>query len=128
MIPPPRRSSGHDHAEAPVKTSSNHRPWRIPGLRRLRDGVLSRRWAAFLVLGLAFFAFGVGTLNLFMLLRVNAELIAEHGWQAAMDGGLQQLGELLLTGYASMAAYLVAKVCEDSLVRQFGGTPETTRS
>jgi hypothetical protein len=38
-----------------------------------------------------------------------------------MDGGLRQLAELLLTGYASMAAYLVAKVCEESLVRQLGG-------
>lgn len=88
---------------------------------KLRTAVLSRRWASFLVLGLAFFAFGVGTLNLFMLLRANAELIAEHGWQAAMDGGLRQLVELLLTGYASMAAYLVAKVCEENLVRRIGG-------
>ena len=35
-----------------------------------------------------------------------------------MDGGLRQLLELLLTGYASVAAYLVLKVCEYALVRQ----------
>lgn len=50
--------------------------------------------------------------------RANGALIAEHGWRALMDGGLRQLLELLLTGYASMAAYVVLKACEFSLVRQ----------
>jgi hypothetical protein len=45
-------------------------------------------------------------------------LIAGHGWQAMMDGGLHQLVELLLTGYASVAAYVVLKACEYSLVRR----------
>lgn len=86
--------------------------------RWFNEAVLSRRWATFILLGLAFFCFGAGTLNLFMLLRANAELIATHGWQAIMDGGLRQLVELLLTGYASVAAYVVLKVCEFALVRQ----------
>jgi hypothetical protein len=90
----------------------------FPGQRWFSDVVLARRWATFIVLGLAFFCFGVGTLNLFVLLRANAALIAAHGWQAIMDGGLEQLLELLLTGYASIAAYVVLKVCEYSLVRQ----------
>jgi hypothetical protein len=34
------------------------------------------------------------------------------------EGGLRQLLELLLTGYASVAAYVVLKVCEFALVRQ----------
>jgi hypothetical protein len=51
-------------------------------------------------------------------LLANGALIAEHGWRALMDGGLRQLLELLLTGYASMAAYVVLKACEFSLVRQ----------
>ncbi len=103
---------------------SNNRPWWIPGLRWFRESVLSRPWAAFLVFGIAFFAFGVGTLNLFMLLHANVVLITEHGWQAAMDGGLQQLAELLLIGYASVAAYLVARLCEDSLVRRLGNAED----
>jgi hypothetical protein len=90
----------------------------IPGQRWFREVVLARRWATFIVLGLAFFCFGVGTLNLFVLLQANAALIAQHGWQAIMDGGLEQLLELLLTGYACIAAYVVLKVCEYSLVRQ----------
>jgi hypothetical protein len=90
-----------------------------PRLQRwFNEAVLSRRWATFIVLGLAFFCFGAGTLNLFVLLRANAALIAAHGWQAIMDGGLRQLLELLLTGYASVAAYVVLKVCEYALVRR----------
>ena len=56
-------------------------------------------------MGLAFIGFGVGTLNLFMLFKANAELFAAYGGrQAIMDGGLQQLIELLRHGYASLAA------------------------
>jgi hypothetical protein len=91
---------------------------RISIQRWFNESVLTRRWATFAVLGLAFFCFGAGTLNLFVLLRANGALIAEHGWRALADGGLRQLLELLLTGYASMAAYVVLKACEFSLVRQ----------
>jgi hypothetical protein len=87
--------------------------------RSFRRIVLGRRWVTFLVMGLTFFGFGLGTLNLFMLLKANAELLAVHGWQAVRDGGLQQLVELVVTGYASMACYLIFKSCEYSLVRHF---------
>jgi len=97
-------------------------PRRFPVQRWLNEVVLPRRWATFIVLGLAFFCFGAGSLNLFVLLRANAALIAAHGWQAIMDGGLRQFIELLLTGYASVAAYVVLKVCEYSLVRQIAST------
>lgn len=90
--------------------------------------VLGRRWAAFLMLGLAFFGFGAGTLNLFFLLRANARLLADHGWQAVMDGGLSQLVGLLLSGYASMACYLVFKACEYSLVRHLAEPSRETRA
>ena len=56
--------------------------------RWLNEVLLPRRWATFIVLGLAFFCFGAGSRNLFVLLRANAALIAAHGWQAIMDGGL----------------------------------------
>ena len=90
--------------------------------RNFRRFVLGRRWVTFLVMGLTFFGFGLGTLNLFMLLKANSELLATHGWQAVRDGGLQQLVELLLTGYLSMAFYLVFKACEYNLVRHFADT------
>ena len=83
--------------------------------------VLSRLWLTYLVLGLSFFAFGTGSLNLFFLLRANAGLLADHGWQAVQDGGGQQLLELLLNGYAAMAAYVVFKACEHRLAHWLAG-------
>jgi len=90
--------------------------------------VLGRRWLTFVVLGLAFFVFGSGSLNLFFLLKANADLIAMHGWQAIMDGALQQTVELLITGYLSVAAYVVFKACEHALVRGLVDEPATTTS
>jgi hypothetical protein len=66
-------------------------------------------------MGLSFIAFGAGTLNLIYVARANANLLIEHGWQAMMDGGLLQLAEILMTGYASLAAYIVFKACEHKL-------------
>ena len=78
--------------------------------------VLSRKWATFLVLGISFMAFGAGSLNLFYVFKANFNLLVDYGWMALMDGGAQQLLELLVSGYASMAAYVVFKVCEYRLV------------
>jgi predicted PurR-regulated permease PerM len=85
-------------------------------VRWFQRAVLSRRWLSFLVLCLAFAAFGVGTYNLFNLLKLNLELIAEHGFLALMEGALQQLAELMGTLFVSMLAYIVFKACEHRLV------------
>jgi hypothetical protein len=82
-------------------------------LRRL---VFGRRWLTFIVMGLAFLAFGAGTFNLFFLLKANAELVLDYGWMALTDGAAQQFVELLATAYLSMAAYLLFKACEHRLV------------
>ncbi|HSW07232.1 hypothetical protein [Aquabacterium sp.] len=82
--------------------------------------VLSRLWLTFIVMTLSFFAFGIGTLNLFYLLRANSSLLLDHGWQALMDGGAAQLVELLTNGLLGMAAYLVFKACEYRLVHWLG--------
>jgi hypothetical protein len=83
--------------------------------RLFQRWVLARLWLTFVVLGISFLAFAVGTLNLGVLLMANARLIGEHGWQALMDGALQQLLELAVTGYLSIAAYVVFKACEHRL-------------
>jgi hypothetical protein len=77
-----------------------------------RRTVLSRSWLTFLVMGLAFFVFGVGTYNIFMLLNANIDLIANYGWMALTDGAARQFVELIVSGYLSMAAYVVFKTCE----------------
>ena len=85
--------------------------------------VLSRRWLTFLVMGLAFFLFGAGTFNIVMLLSANASLIASYGWQALMDGAARQFVELIVTGYLSLAAYVVFKVCEHRLAHDLASPP-----
>lgn len=61
--------------------------------------VLSRLWLTFVVLGLSFFVFGASTVNLGLLFMANGRLLGEYGWQAAMDGALWQLLQLVSTGY-----------------------------
>jgi hypothetical protein len=82
----------------------------------LRGLVFKRRWLTFIVMTLAFLAFGAGTYNLFFLLKANTELVAEHGLQALGDGAAQQLLELIATAFVSMAAYVLFKACEHALV------------
>jgi hypothetical protein len=86
--------------------------------------VFSRRWATFIVLGLSFFVFGAGSLNLFYLLKANTTLLVDYGWRAVMDGGARQLVELIVTGYVSMAAYVVFKTCEYRLAHWLGDDPD----
>ena len=84
--------------------------------------VLSRLWLTFIVLGVSLIAFGAGTVNLGVLFMANARLLENHGWQAVMDGALRQSVELVLTGYASLAAYVVFKTCEHRLSAWLGGS------
>jgi hypothetical protein len=91
--------------------------------RWFHRAVLARVWATYLCMGLSFFVFGVGSLNLFYMLRANTDLLWMHGWQAVMDGGLRQLAELLFSGYLAMAAYVVFKACEHQLVHRLCHAP-----
>jgi hypothetical protein len=85
--------------------------------RWFHRAVLSRRWLTFLIMGMAFFVFGAGTVNIFMLFVANADYISSYGWEALLEGGAQQFVELVVSGYLSMAAYLTFKACEYRLVR-----------
>ena len=82
--------------------------------------VLRRLWLTYLVMGVSFLLFGCGTLNLIHLLQANLELVTAYGWMALADGALQQLLELLVSGYAALLAYIVFKACEYRLVHWLG--------
>ncbi len=84
--------------------------------RAFQRHVLSRRWLSFVVMCFAFALFGAGTLNLIGMLRLNVGLIVDHGAMALVDGAAQQFVELVLSLGVSMAAYIVFKACEHSLV------------
>ena len=83
--------------------------------RHFQRVVLARPWLTFVVMGLAFFCFGMVSLNLLHLLRANARLILDNGVMALADGGGRQLVELVLNGYVAMLAYVVLKTCEHTL-------------
>jgi hypothetical protein len=72
----------------------------------------------FIVMVVSFLVFGAGTYNLFLLLKANLDLIAEHGRQALMDGAARQFVELMVSAVVSMAAYVLFKTCEHTLVHR----------
>jgi hypothetical protein len=86
--------------------------------------VLARPWLCFVVMCAGFAVFGVGTLNLFLMLQANLSTIAEHGWLVLMQGAAQQLLELLVTLGISMVGYLVFKTCEHQLVARWSANHE----
>ena len=92
---------------------------RVPRVLQLRRHfqrvVLARPWLTFVVMGLAFFCFGMVSLNLLHLLRANADFLLDNGWMGVVDGGGRQLFELILNGYLAMLAYVVLKACEHTL-------------
>jgi hypothetical protein len=88
-------------------------PWSVSAA--FRQHVLSRLWLTFVVLGLSFFAFGAGTVNLGFLFAANLRLLSDYGWRAVMDGALWQFVQLVLVGYLSIGAYVVFKTCEHRL-------------
>ena len=92
--------------------------------RHFQRVVLTRPWLTFVVLGIAFFCFGIGTLNLLHVLRANADFLLENGWRGVMDGGALQLVGLIFNGYLAMAAYVVMKTCEHALTDWFHGKHE----
>ncbi|MET0383773.1 MAG: hypothetical protein ABW032_10175 [Burkholderiaceae bacterium] len=91
--------------------------------RHFRRIVLRRPWLTFVVMGLAFFGFGAGSLNLLRLLGANAEFLLANGLMGLVDGGLRQLLGLLASGYAAMLAYVVMKSCEHTLSAWLCGSP-----
>jgi hypothetical protein len=91
--------------------------------RHFQRVVLGRPWLTFVVMGQAFFCFGMVSLNLLRLLRANLELILANGVMALVDGGALQLVELVLNGYIAMLAYVVLKTCEHTLSHWLADTP-----
>jgi hypothetical protein len=79
--------------------------------------LLGFHWFLTLILMGAFaLIFGLVSLNIFMVLRANLGLIAEHGAMALFDGALHQLLQLLIYGYLAVIFYVLFKACEQVLV------------
>ena len=102
---------------------------------------MPRRWIEFLyahplvtfVAMVAFFLFfGVTSVNLFVLLKLNIDLFIQYGLMVIADGALEQLVDLVVSATLSILFYLVFKVCERIMVerltaRKFGSSGDAPR-
>ena len=78
-----------------------------------------RQWVlTFLLMGVAFVAFGMLSLNLVQVFAANIGFLTEYGFEAIMDGGLLQLLELVVSAYGAIAFYVMFKTCEHALVER----------
>jgi hypothetical protein len=73
---------------------------------------------AFLLMGITFLAVGLISLNMIYMFRANLEFVINNGLMGLRDGGLQQLVELLVTGYLGMALFVLFKACEKIVVER----------
>jgi hypothetical protein len=97
-------------------SNENARGFPMPALIRR---ILHLHWLVTLFLmGMFAMTFGLLSLNLFMILRANVNLIAAHGAMALMDGAFVQLLGLIGYGYLGVIAFLLFKACEKVLVER----------
>jgi hypothetical protein len=88
---------------------------------RIRKFLMDHWLPTFLIMGMLAALLGLSSLNLFVVLNANIELITRHGIVALRDGAFRQLLELICYGYASLFFYLLFKACEKLLVTRITG-------
>jgi len=86
--------------------------------KRWLDFLYVRPWLTFGLMVGFFVLFGITSVNLFVLLKMNIDLFLEYGTMVIADGALQQLAELLGSATLSIVFYLAFKVCERLLVER----------
>ena len=72
----------------------------------------------FLLMGILFLLFGITSVNLFVLLKMNIDLFIQYGPMVIADGALEQLIDLIGSAFLSMVFYILFKVCERVLVER----------
>ena len=122
----PRHNGGRSESPAPTTHSNwNLRPYPLPMPRRWLDFFYAHPWLTFVLMVGFFLLFGITSVNLFVLLKMNIDLFIEYGAMVIADGALQQLVELIGSAALSIVFFLAFKVCERILVerlteRKFG--------
>ena len=86
--------------------------------RKMFTWLCQHSLVSFLLLTLSFVVFGKLSFDIVHLFSANAEYLLDNGWAGMVDGGLQQLLELILSACAAMAAYMVFKLCEQALLER----------
>jgi hypothetical protein len=86
--------------------------------QRWIDFLYARPRLTFVLMGLLFLLFGITSVNLFVLLKMNIDLFLNYGLMVVADGALEQLVELLGSAYLSLMFYILFKICERVLVER----------
>ena len=86
--------------------------------KRWLDFLYARRTLTFALMIAFFLLFGVTSVNLFVLLKMNIDLFIEYGAMVIADGALEQLVDLLLSSILSIIFYMAFKICERVLVER----------
>jgi hypothetical protein len=68
-------------------------------------------WRTFLLMGMFAGLFAITSYDLLMLFSANFNFITTYGVMALMEGGLRQFVELVISGYLSLAFYILFKGC-----------------
>jgi len=86
--------------------------------QRWIDFLFARPRLTFVLMGILFLLFGVTSVNLFVMLKMNIDLFIQYGWMVVADGALEQLIDLIGSAYLSLLFYVMFKVCERVLVER----------
>ncbi len=119
-------------AAATPHSHRNRRPYPLPMPRRWIDFLYAHPALTFVLMVGFFIFFGVTSVNLFVLLKMNIDLFIQYGLMVIADGALEQLFDLLTSAILSILFYLVFKVCERILVerltaKKFGASVDAPR-
>ena len=75
----------------------------------------------FVLMGAFFLLSGITSINLYVVLKANLDLLPMYGLLAIEDGALRQLGEILGTSLLSIAFFVLFALCERVLVSRLTG-------
>ena len=89
-----------------------------PQRSRLFEWLQRHLIVTFLLLCLSFVTFGWLSFDLIRIFSANAEYLLDNGWQGLMDGGFEQLLDLVLTTLLAMLFYMLFKLCEGVLIQR----------
>jgi hypothetical protein len=131
--PQSRHNDGHAEFAAPRAPSNwNRRPYPLPMPRRWLDFLYAHPLLTLALMVAFFLFFGVTSVNLFVLLKMNIDLFVQYGLMVIADGALEQLFDLVTSAVLSILFFLVFKVCERVLVekltaKKFGSSADAPR-
>jgi hypothetical protein len=86
--------------------------------RRSLDFLYAHPLLTFVLMVALFLCFGVTSVNLFVLLKMNIDLFIQYGLMVVADGALEQLVDLIASAALSILFFLAFKVCERILVEK----------